>query len=146
MFKRVIGMLALSCTMVFSQGVFADCGEGLKHMLQSFKLDDAQKAKLGPVMDQLKASLKENVPQMVDLDKQIQQMATSDKMDQSAVDSLIDQKTKLIGNLMKAKITAKNQIMGILTDKQKATLKDMMVKAEEKMAAKFKSCHDQDMD
>jgi periplasmic protein CpxP/Spy len=65
-------------------------------------------------------------------------------MDQSAVDDLVNKKATLIGDVMKAKIKAKNQIFVILTPQQRTQLHDMMQKLEDKIAEKYKNCHADD--
>lgn len=144
MFKKLIGIVALAFTFALSQSAFAhsSCGEGLKNMVESLKLDPAQKEKIKPILDQLKTSIRASADQMKDLRTQMHQQVTSTTMDQGAVDGLIDKKTKLIGDMMKAKMTAKNQIFNILNDQQKTELQNKWNKVEEKWAAKFKECHD----
>ncbi|EHL32523.1 Spy/CpxP family protein refolding chaperone [Legionella drancourtii] len=147
MYKKLIGTLALVCTLVISSTVFAHsggCGEGMKKMLESIKLDDAQKQKVTPILDNLKASMKQSGEQIRDLSKQINAQVTSGSMDQAAVNDLIDKKVKLLGDLMKAKVMAKSQIYAILNEQQKAQLQNKMKQMEEKWAEKFKRCHDQD--
>lgn len=68
--------------------------------------------------------------------------ASSSSMDQGNSDALIDKKTKIIGDMMKAKMAAKNQIFSILNDKQRTELQSKMKKAEDKMIEKFKECHE----
>lgn len=65
-------------------------------------------------------------------------------MDQATVDGLIDKKTKLVGDMMKAKVTAQNQIYSVLNPQQKTELQNKVKKMEDKMAEQFKSCHDDD--
>ena len=147
MYKKLFCSATLAVTLVLSPTVFANsfgCGEGMKHMLESLKLDDAQKTKIKPIMEQLKSTMKEDGSQMKDLEKQVNQQAESATMDQSAVNDLIDKKSKLIGDMMKAKVSAKNQIYSILNPQQKAQLQDRMKKVEEKIAAKYQSCHDEE--
>lgn len=147
MYKKIAGIVAMLAALVLSPVVFADdmgCGGGLKGMLQSLKLSDDQKAKIAPIMDQMKAGMKDSAAQFMALDKQINDQVNSDKMDQAAVSSLVDQKTKLIGSMIKAKLAAKNQIMAILTPDQKTAILGMMQKMEDKIAAKYKSCHGDD--
>lgn len=136
--------MAFASSLVLAQSTFAH-GEGCKSMhkmMESLKLDSAQKDKIKPIMEQMKASKKDNWSQMKDLETQMNQQAMSPTMDQATVDSLIDKKTKLIGNMMKAKITAQNQIFAILNADQKTKLTAMMKKMDEEMAEKFKNCHD----
>lgn len=147
MYKKILGTLALAFSLILSSSAFAhsdSCGEGMKNMLESLKLDSAQKDKIKPILETLKSSIKDNAGQMKDLGKQINDQVVSANMDQSAVNGLIDQKTKLIGNMMKAKAVAKNQIFAVLTAEQKTQLQNSMKKMEEKMADKFKNCHDQE--
>lgn len=143
----MLGIIALAFTLVLSQTAFADswgCGEGLKKMVESLKLTDDQKAKIKPVLVQLRSNIIDSANQMGDLDTQINEQVRSATMDKATVDALVDKKAKIIGDMMKAKIMAKNQILAILKPEQKTELQNKMKNLEEKMAAKFKSCHDQD--
>lgn len=147
MYKNILGIVAVAVSLTLSQSAFAHswgCGEGMKAMVESLKLEDAQKEKIKPILEQLKSSMKENGTQMHDLEVKINEQVDSATMDQSVVDGLVDQKSKLIGNIMKAKAVAKNQIMMILNPQQKMDLHAKMKAVEDKMVAKYKSCHDQD--
>lgn len=147
MYKRFLWIVACAFSLVLSQSAFSDswgCGEGLKTMLQSLKLDDAQKAKIKPIMDQQNATMKDLSTQMNALDTQINEQINAATVDQAALDDLLSKKATLIGSMIKAKIMTKVQIYGVLTPDQKATLQGMMKKLEDKVAAKFKSCHQDD--
>ena len=147
MYKKLLGVVLFAFSLVLSQTTFADswgCGEGLKSMLAKINLTADQKTKIKPILDKLKSDLKDNASQMKDLDKQIHDQVVSAKMDEDTVNGLVDKKATLIGNMMKAKISAKNQIINILTADQKTKLQGMMDKLEDKIAAKFKSCHEKD--
>lgn len=147
MYKKFLWIIAFTLSFVLSQSAFSDswgCGEGMKNMLQSLKLDDAQKEKLKPILDQQQASMKDLGSQMNALDTQIDQQINSGKPDQTALDELVDKKAKLIGSMIKTKIMTKIQIYSLLTAEQKTKLQDMMKKLEDKIAAKFKSCHQND--
>ena len=144
MYKKCLWIIALSFSFILSQTAFADswgCGKGISEMIESLKLDDAQKTKIKPIIDQFKSSMKMTGMQMKKIDKQIDQQVDSEKTDQAKVDGMIDQKTKLIGNMMKAKIKAKAQVMPILNDQQKSELKSMIKTMEEEVAARYKDCH-----
>lgn len=144
MFKKSLWIAAVALFFTLSQSALAHqwCGDGLKKMVSSLKLDDAQRAKVMPILDQLKANMASNAVQMRDIEMQLRQQMMSATMDQSVVDGLIDKKTKMIGDAMKAKITAKNQMFNMLTAEQKASMQAMMKKVEDKMAERYKSCHD----
>ena len=145
MYKKLLGIAAVAFSFALSQTSFAHssfCGEGLSKMVESLKLDDAQKEKIKPILEQLKSTAQTTWPQMKDIRTQLDQQVTSATMDQGTVNGVVDQKTKLIGDMIKAKIAAKNQIYNVLNDQQKTTLQTMMKNAEEKMEAKLKDCHD----
>ncbi|KTC88229.1 MULTISPECIES: Spy/CpxP family protein refolding chaperone [Legionella] len=147
MYKKILGIMVFAFSLVLGQAAFADsehCGEGIKKMVESLNLDDSQKAKIKPILDQLKSTMADKAGQMDNLRKQISQQVQSATMDQSTVNGLVDQKTQLIGDVMKAKLAATNQILNVLNDQQKAQLHKKMQEVEEKWAEKFKSCHDDD--
>ena len=147
MYNKILGTAALVVSLIFAQGAFAnssDCGEKLQKTVASLNLTADQKTKIQPILDQLKTAVKQNASQMNDIDKQIDQQVTSTSMDENTVNGLIDKKTNLIGNIIKAKVSAKNQIIAILTDDQKAKLQAKMKTVKDKMAAKWAKCHDAD--
>ncbi len=147
MYKKLLGAATLALTLAVSSTSFAHsgmCGEHFQHMISSLKLDDAQKQKIQPIMDNLKATMQQNMQQMQDLSKQIDEQAVSASMDQSTVNDLVDKKTKLIGESIKAKVNAENQVLAVLDTQQKVELQGMMAKAKEKMEKKFQHCHDHD--
>ena len=113
-------------------------------MVESLKLSSGQKEKIKPILEQMKSTMKENGQQMDALKQQMHQNVTADSMDQSAVDSLIDQKTKLVGNMMRAKMKAKHDIYMLLTPEQKKAFQSKLNAEEHKMADKFKNCHNQE--
>ena len=145
MYKKILWIVTLAASLVLSPILFAHggmCGERLEKMVASLKIDEAQKQKIQPIMDELKTGMKNTMPQMKELHDQINQQAQSESPDQATMDGLIDKKVKLIGDMMKAKSNARHQIFAILTPEQKTKFNDMMKQAEEKMAEKFKGCHD----
>lgn len=147
--KKLLWIVALTFSMILGQTALADsdkCGDKLHKMVENLHLDKDQQAKLQPIVDQFKATVKDNWTQMRDIRKQISEQVLSDKMDQATVDGLIDKKTQLMGNIIKARVSAMNQISTILKPEQKTKLHDTMKKWEEKMAAKYESCKEGDND
>jgi len=147
MYKKLLWIVALAFSLVLSQATFAysgGCGEGLSKMISSLKLDDAQKDKVKPILEQFKASMKDYGTQLGEIKKQLNMQLYSATMDQAVVEGLVDQKVALIGKMIKAKMAAKGQILAILTAEQKTKLQNKMKKMEEKMAEKYKSCDEQD--
>jgi protein CpxP len=145
MYKKIIGPVILAC-FLSAQPLLAhssDCGQGLKEIVASLKLDDSQKEKIQPILEQLKSTIKDNAIQMDALDSQMEPAAIS-LLDDNSINSLVNKKITLIGNIMKAKMAAKKQIFTILNENQKSELQDKMKKMEEKMVEKYKDCHDND--
>jgi periplasmic protein CpxP/Spy len=146
MYKKILGTGVLTLVLAFNSAL-ADswgCGEGLKKMVETLKLDESQKAKINPILEQLKSTMKSDGNQMDDLRKQLNQQVNSDTMDQGTVDGLVDKKVQLIGGMIKAKIKAKHDISMVLNPQQKTELRQKFQNLEEKISAKFKSCHEQD--
>ncbi len=147
MYKKILGIVGFTCALVLNQAAFAhswECRESLKSVLDSLKLDDAQKDKIKPVLEQFKSTVTDLGTQMDGLDKQINQQDDSANMDKATVNGLIEKKGQLIGEMMKAKMNAKNQIKAVLNEEQKKELHDKLLKMEEKVAAEFQKCHDDD--
>lgn len=147
MFKKILWIVAMVSCLAFNQNALADSmcrHEGFKDMISAMKLDEAQKAKIQPIMEQMKSTMKDLRPQLVNVDKQIKDMFRSDTIDTSSMTSLVDQKSKLIGEMMKAKFTAQSQIMAVLTTEQKSTIRAKIQAMEDKIAAKYKECHEND--
>lgn len=143
MSKKLLWIFALMFSFMLNQIVFADpaiCKESLNKMVQSLNLDDTQKTKIKPIIDQMKSSVKTAASQMDDIRTQLTQQVYSASMDQSTVNDLVDKKAKLIGDMMKAKVMATNQVYNILNPQQKQKLQGMIKNMEEKIAAEFKQC------
>lgn len=145
MYKKILGTGVLTLLLAFNHSALADswgCGEGLKKMVETLKLDESQKAKINPILEQLKSTIKSDGSQMEDLRKQLNQQVSSDTMDQSTVDGLVDKKVQLIANMIKAKIKAKHEISMVLNPQQKTELRQKFQSLEEKISAKYKSCNE----
>lgn len=145
--KKYLLAAVFAVSLVAGQTAMAnshECGEGLSRMVDSLRIDDAQKAKIKPVLEQLKTSIKEQGSQMKDLRTQITQQVQSDTMDQATLDGLIDKKSKILGDMMKAKSNAFHQVFTMLTAEQKTKFQSMFKNMEEKMADQYKSCNEND--
>ena len=144
MYKKFVWIGAVSFSLLLgTQTAFAHsdwCDDRMDKMAETLKLDAAQKEKMKPVWEQLKSSMKEKGTQMKELHTQINTQMDSDKVDQSAVDGLIDKKAALLGDMMKAKAAARQQLFTVLNPKQKAAFKDKLKKMHEKISAKFAEC------
>lgn len=142
MAKKLLWIAAMVFSLVLGSTAYADghCGHRIEAFVSGLNLDDSQKAKIQPIVEQLKSNMKDNWSKMKDIRMQLNQQIMSDKMDQSVVDSLVDQRSKMMSDMMKARASAMNQIWGVLNDKQKAACQDMMKKWAEKAASMHESC------
>ncbi len=143
MSKKILWIMTIMSALTFNQLTFAEpaiCRAGIDKMVQELNLTDDQKAKAKPVIAQLKSDLQAAGSQMGNIESQISAQATSANMDQDKVNGLIDNKAKLIGDMMKAKVKAKNQIFAILTADQKTKLQSLVTKEDNKMAALYTNC------
>lgn len=149
--KITLGLTGLIFSFIFNQSVFAYqdnqsmwwCGEGMKHIVDSLKLESAQQAKVKAIMEELRSKIKPIKAQMKNACEQVMQETFSEKMDQSKLDSAINAKLQLIGAMMKARIMAKHQIYGVLNAEQKMKYKEMVKQRAENMSKKFEQCHQQ---
>ena len=141
--KNLLWIVAVVFSLALGQSALAKschCGKGMKKMVEQLNLSEEQKAKVMPILDKLKSSMQANRGQMKDFHAQLNQLVQSDKMDQSAVDSLIDKKTKMMGDRMKARVDAKHQIYILLNEQQKASYQAMVKKWQDKMDSKAEGC------
>ena len=147
MYKKILWIVAFTFSLILSQATFAnseDCGDGMKNLVGSLKLDDSQKDKIKPILEQLKSTAKDSEAQFKDLHAQINQQIASDSMDEDTLNGLIDKKAKLIGDMMKAKASAQHQLFAILNAQQKNQYQDNVKKLEAKMTEKYSKCHKKD--
>lgn len=143
MYKKFLWIITLVSALTFNQMVLADtsvCREGLSTMVQSLNLDANQKQKIQPILDQFKNTAQTAGSQMDGIENQINQQVSTPNMNQDTVNGLVDQKVKLIGDIMKAKIQAKSQILAILNPQQQAKLQGMLKAADDKMKALWRNC------
>lgn len=147
MFNKLLWVVTFSLSLLISQVSFADshdCKKGLSHIVDSLNLTSDQKAKVKPILEQLKSSVNTSASQMKSLRDELNQQIHSANMDESVTNGLIDKKVKLIGDVIKAKATAAHQVYVILDDKQKAQAMSLVKEMEAKMADKYAKCSDED--
>jgi len=145
--NKFLWIIAVTFSFIIGQTAFAHsgrCGNEMHKMMESLNLDKDQKAKMQPVVEQFKSTMKANWSQMKDIRSQIKKQVQSDNMDKATVDGLIDKQTKLMGDMMRARIMAKHEMFTVLNAQQKATLQSKEVKWEEKAAKKMEECKEQE--
>lgn len=95
-------------------------------MVQTLQLDQDQQAKIKAIRESAKATMKGSWEQLKTIRQQMKSMVTSDNLDQSQLDALIQQKSALMNTLLKTKITMQNQIYNVLNPQQKQQFQTMM--------------------
>ncbi len=134
---------SLLCSNIFACG----CGEKLQNMLETLKIEATQKEKIQPILEKLRSNMKNSGSQMHALETKIDEQVNSATLDETKTRALVDEKAKLIGDMMQAKAVAKNQIFAILNPQQKTELQSMLKTKEDKIAGEYKSCsaHDDEL-
>lgn len=143
MTRKFLLIIAFLSALLINKAILADptvCRESLNKMMQSLNLDETQKSKITPIISELKSKMKTSGSQMDGIEEQLNQQTYSQNMDHSKVDSLVNQKAKLIGDMMKAKTMASNQIYMILNPQQRQQFQSMITQAEQRIAQTFKGC------
>lgn len=156
--KRIIAMikklllvpalvLSLSTSPIALANIDKNQGEGScncpkmqmkKQMMQELNLTDAQKKQFETIKDETKEQMKSVYDQMKDLRNQIKELVTSDKMDQSKLDELVNKKKELYAERVKIKLQAKNKMYNVLNAEQKQKFSAMMEKLEQKKMERMK--------
>ncbi|KTD60164.1 envelope stress induced periplasmic protein [Legionella sainthelensi] len=123
--KKLISLAAFTLIITLGQSSFA-CSNDSKHCNHSDKLakelnlTPEQEAKLQTYKEKAQANFKTNYSQLRTLRTQINSLIESDKIDETKLDSLIDQIDKIRGSMLKTKIMMQHQMFTILDAKQKA--------------------------
>lgn len=113
------------------------CGcQHMKDMMKAFDLDKSQQAKIKTIKEDLSQSQQANREQMRSIRTQIHEFITSGSTDEAKLNGLIDQKKELLGQMIKARIMAKQQMYNVLTDKQKTQFKEKLQQWEQEHKAK----------
>lgn len=153
MLKKIIMCSSLALTLAISTPlVFADtataeptkttmCQKRMDFMAKTLQLDSTQQAKIKEIHDGAKAQMQANWQQMKGLRDQMKQLVASDKLDQDKLNTLVEQKTALMGTMMKARATMMNQVYNVLNDQQKKQFHEAMNKWDAQKKEWHKSCH-----
>lgn len=145
MFKTRLLTIAACFSLLLTSVVSADqsschCKGRMSDLFKQLQLDTNQQAQIKAIRDKNKDAMKANWQQIKSLRSQLKALATSDKLDESTLNKLADQKAALMSSIMKAKIASKNQIYNILNDKQKQQFQTMMKQWEAKRMMRKQQC------
>ncbi|STX51816.1 envelope stress induced periplasmic protein [Legionella busanensis] len=100
--------------------------KSMMEMAQALQLTDAQKDQMKAIREKAKASLQANKDQMRSIRSQMHDLITSSSMDSSKLDSLISQKTALLGKMIRTKVEAKHQMYMVLNPQQQQKFQQML--------------------
>ncbi|HAT2138058.1 TPA: Spy/CpxP family protein refolding chaperone [Legionella pneumophila] len=136
MSKKSICLATLALIFTFGQPVFANSSEATqtkpchchdhKKILSQLNLTQEQKTKIKTIKIQAQKSIKENYRQLKAIKEQINSLIANEKLDEAKLDSLINQRNKITGTMLKNRVMMKNQIYNQLTNEQKSQYKKNM--------------------
>lgn len=143
MLKQSLAIVLFLITYLFNPTAFAsqwECGENLKALIQTLNLTPVQKEQVEPILVNLSSIVKTKAADLDVIDQKIDKQVYSGTIDDS-ITLEVDNKTQLIGDIIKAKLMAKKQLFALLDDKQKTLLQQKMKQLQDKFTAKYKQCH-----
>ena len=148
MIRKIILLPVLAFSLVLSSTAFANMKDYSGCMCPSKKVMKKWKEKLNLTEEQTKqiqavkeeawSKMKANYEQMQALKKEMHTLVTSDKMDQSKLNDVINKKKELIGEKTKIKLETKNKIYNLLNEQQKQKFSAMMEKWQQKRMERMK--------
>lgn len=136
MSNKSICLAALALVFTLGQPVFANtisptqskpchCHDH-KKLLNQLNLTQEQKTKIKTIKMQAQKTIKENYRQLKAIKEQINALIANEKLDEAKLDSLINQRNKIAGAMLKNRVMMKNQIYNQLTNEQKSQYKKNM--------------------
>ena len=137
--KKMIWLSAFALSMCVSQVVLA-CpnqhawmsGNRFEKITDKLDLTSDQKAKIKTIKMQTKEKLKPKFTEMHANRIQLNELANADVLDESKIDSVINQQKDLLGSVIKMRVMTRNEISKVLTAEQKSKLHGMIAKWDEK--------------
>lgn len=132
---------ALSMLLFFMSTSFA-CEWGDAHRPDTYaselNLTTDQKDKLQTIRHQNQVLLQSKYETNHNLSRQIDQLLQVRPIDQTKINNLLKQQTDLFADLRKTEITAREAILGVLSDKQLVQFKKLVQKWEKQWAEKHR--------
>ena len=150
MSHNIIKTSILVISLLAGSAAFADhdnrswwCGDRITHMTHMAKdlhLDTAQVAQLKLIQEQMRATVRNKYARMQDLRVKIQHEVATENMNPLKLDHLINQKSQLIGDFMRAKAIAQHQVYLMLNPQQKLIYEQTMNKRNAHIADQYVQC------
>lgn len=114
----------------------------MKRVLDKLDLTDAQEDKIDSIMKADFDEMKDQFKEFKAIDEQLSTLTQAATLDNTAVDTLLDQKLVIIKDRMEKSIVAKHQVWQVLTADQQTEAKALIEKYREKMEKRRKDKHD----
>lgn len=102
------------------------CMMQMKNMMSQLNLTPEQSKKMQSLRQSMRSKMMSDMGQMQSMRQQMLTLIMSDKMDESALDNLVNKKAALMANKMKRHMMLKHQIYQMLTPDQKSKFKSAM--------------------
>ncbi|MGQ3889044.1 Spy/CpxP family protein refolding chaperone [Legionella sp. CNM-1927-20] len=102
------------------------CKKSMMQISQALQLTDAQKDQIRSIREKAKASIQSSKDQLRSIRSQMHDLITSSSMDNSKLDSLISQKTAVLGKMIRVKVEAKHQMYMVLNPQQQQKFQQML--------------------
>ena len=121
--KKIIGLPVLVLSLAFSQSTFAHHQDQthscMKMIFENIKLTPEQQTKIQALKEQTRMNLKDKWQEMHALHDKMKPLIQSENFDEAKVDAVINEKTTIIGSVMKANAMTRHQIYMLLDAKQR---------------------------
>lgn len=137
----VMAMSLLMGQFAFAGGCMYD--HDMKGVLSTLKLDDKQRMNIEKLVGQTKMSLKGQWNNLHNLDQQISDMVVSNDMDMTKLNGLVDQRSKILSGVMRARVDMKHQVYMMLNPEQQKMFKNIMQEKHDAFMKKIEACKKQ---
>lgn len=141
--KSLFAAFVMAMSLLMGQFAFAGgCmfNHDMKGVLSSLKLDDKQRMNIEKMVDQTKMSLQGQWVTLHNLDQKISDMVVSSNVDTTKLNSLVDERSKLMSQVMRARVDMKHQVFMMLSPEQQKMFKDIMQQKHEAFMKKVEAC------
>lgn len=135
MFKKILTLSLLIASFSIFNASFADTPAAdsskvsscacAKEMAKTLQLTDAQKAQIKTIRSKAKEARESSKQKLAKIKSQLKNFATTDKVDEQALEKLVNEKASIHASMTKSRIMTKNAIYNILTPEQKVQFKEM---------------------
>lgn len=115
----MLGQPALACSTEKADAP-CHCSNKMKQISSKLSLSDAQKIQVKTIRTKAHTRAKANYTELKNIKAQINTLIRTNKMDETKLDALIAQRSKLQAAMLKNHIMMQHQIYSLLNDKQKA--------------------------